>query len=1017
MTSERRGEKQAEPVVSAIVSTYNSAEFIRGCIEDLERQTIAEQLEIIVIDSASPQNEGEIVRELQERYQNIRYLRTEQRETVYAAWNRAISMARGRYITNANTDDRHRRDAFELMVRVLENDHSIDLVYADVIITRTPHQTYEQHTAAGRYNWFDWDRNTLLDNGCFIGPQPMWRRSVHDQYGGFDDSYVTSGDYEFWLRISQTANFRHINQPLGLYLAHPDSIEHRNEDKKQQENRRLLDCYLQAAKEGRLVGFQPLQKLSNLQDASSDQARREAAQVIRLIDSLLQKERSLPGELRHRYDVCRSVLTDGGDISAQALAAYQQVAEQALLASREWFVSRSAVYGSMKREEAAVRHKVRSEALRQASLLAQRGELDAAVDVLISKGIRSAIDDPAAYIVLANLLVAANRSQDLLALLPEMPPATDPALIRELQAVCYAALGDETAADAAAQQAITLGGNRARSLVVLGTLAARQNQQQHVERYLSQVLAQNPACGSAWLASGVLLWAKGEHERAWKAVRRAVQVDPLQDQAVSILQDMATRSNRLPDALQTILEVSSLYPDSRNLASVRAQLLAQCDREDMALQACESFLVRFGVDDNLLGLALELRRKVGVYDRVSQAGSESISLCMIVKNEESCLARCLESVKPLVYEMVVVDTGSTDRTEAIATAFGAKRYHFAWNGNFSDARNYSLQQATGSWILVLDADERIAAQDHAQIQALVHAAVNTNVAWSILTRNYTMRHPNGWQANDGRYPFEEQGGGWHPSTKVRLFANDPRVRFQGVVHEMIEDAAMRAGYQISKGDFVVHHYGQLLDDGENLIEKKRAYYELGMQKLAETPYDLAALRELAVQAAELKRFDEAIELWDRYLSIDPVCIEALFNKGFALMGLKRYAEALELARQTLQLNPRHKEAGFNYGTCALYAGDPAEAIQRLSLLAKHYPDNPPLLAISVVLHLVVNQFSQAQQCYAKLSAMNYAIDDYMVERADVLRGQPNQALADTLLANWEQLKTLRVLHEATVLHV
>lgn len=533
---------QTSPLVSAIVSTYNSAKFIRGCIEDLERQTIADRLEIIVVDSASPQDEGAIIRELQGCYNNIRYLRTEQRETVYAAWNRAIGMARGRYITNANTDDRHRRDAFELMVRVLENDPAIDLVYADVMITRTPHETFEQHTPAGRYSWFEWGRNTLLDNGCFIGPQPMWRRSVHDQYGGFDDSYVTSGDYEFWLKISQTANFRHINQPLGLYLAHPDSIEHRNEDKKQQENRRLLDRYLQAAKEGRLVGFQPLQRLQNLQGSTSpEQVKVETAQVIRLIDSLLQKERSLPGELRHRYDVCRSVLTDGGDISAQALAAYQQVAEQALLASREWFVSRSAVYGSMKREEAAVRHKVRSEAMRQANLLAQRGELDAAVDVLISKGIRSAAADPAAYIALANLLVSVNRFQDLLALLPEMPPATDPARILEFQALSHAAAGDEAAAEAAARQAIALGGNRARSLTVLGTLAARQGNQAEAERLFRQAILLDPSLGNGWLALGMLLWGQGQHDEAFQALKRAVTVDPLNREAVQILQDMAER--------------------------------------------------------------------------------------------------------------------------------------------------------------------------------------------------------------------------------------------------------------------------------------------------------------------------------------------------------------------------------------------------------------------------------------------------------------------------------------------
>ena len=86
-------------LVSAIVSTFNAARFIRGCIEDLEGQTISDKIEIIIVDSASEQNEGEIVREFQERYPNIRYTRTEQRESVYAAWNRGIRMARGKYIT------------------------------------------------------------------------------------------------------------------------------------------------------------------------------------------------------------------------------------------------------------------------------------------------------------------------------------------------------------------------------------------------------------------------------------------------------------------------------------------------------------------------------------------------------------------------------------------------------------------------------------------------------------------------------------------------------------------------------------------------------------------------------------------------------------------------------------------------------------------------------------------------------------------------------------------------------
>ena len=215
-------------LVSAIVSAYNSERFIRGCIEDLEAQTIADKLEIVIVDSCSPQDERAIVEEMQQKYRNIKYIRTEKRETVYAAWNRGIKAASGKYVTNANTDDRHRHDAFEVMVNELERKPEIALVYADVIITENENETFDRHTPCGYFKWHDWDRNILLEQGCFMGPQPMWRRSVHDEYGYFDESMVTSGDYEFWLRISQTHNFYHINTPLGLYLKSPESIEHRN---------------------------------------------------------------------------------------------------------------------------------------------------------------------------------------------------------------------------------------------------------------------------------------------------------------------------------------------------------------------------------------------------------------------------------------------------------------------------------------------------------------------------------------------------------------------------------------------------------------------------------------------------------------------------------------------------------------------------------------------------------------------------------------------------------------------
>ena len=140
-------------LVSTIVSCYNSEDFILGRLEDLENQTIADRLEIVVVNSGSQQNEEKIITEFQEKYSNIKYIKTEHRETVYAAWNRGIKAAQGQYITNANTDDRLRHDALEVMVNALEENPEIALVYANVIITETENETFERCTPVGYFNW------------------------------------------------------------------------------------------------------------------------------------------------------------------------------------------------------------------------------------------------------------------------------------------------------------------------------------------------------------------------------------------------------------------------------------------------------------------------------------------------------------------------------------------------------------------------------------------------------------------------------------------------------------------------------------------------------------------------------------------------------------------------------------------------------------------------------------------------------------------------------------------------
>jgi glycosyltransferase involved in cell wall biosynthesis len=219
------GSSENKYLITAIVSTYKSEEYIAGCLADLESQTIADKLEIIVIDSCSPQNEREIVKEFQQKYNNIKYIRTEKRETIYKAWNRAVSVASGQFLTNANTDDRHRKDALEVMANTLIANPNIALVYGDQIVTDTPNATFENHRVVQLAKRADFSRERLLF-GCCVGSQPMWRKSLHDELGDFDETLTCAGDWDFWLRIAEKYSLKHIPEVLGLYYHNENGIEH-----------------------------------------------------------------------------------------------------------------------------------------------------------------------------------------------------------------------------------------------------------------------------------------------------------------------------------------------------------------------------------------------------------------------------------------------------------------------------------------------------------------------------------------------------------------------------------------------------------------------------------------------------------------------------------------------------------------------------------------------------------------------------------------------------------------------
>src|SRR3972149_5420178 len=146
----------------------------------------------------------------------------------------------------------------------------------------------------------------------------------------------------------------------------------------------------------------------------------------------------------------------------------------------------------------------------------------------------------------------------------------------------------------------------------------------------------------------------------------------------------------------------------------------------------------------------------------------SVSLCMIVKNEETYLADSLKSAKPFVDEIIVVDTGSTDSTVEIAQAFGAKVVHFPWRDDFAAARNESLRHATGDWVLVMDADERLTQGSGELIEGLSRAPADI-VGYIVKLL----------------WPKEGDGGMVRLGWLTRLFRNWIGVEYRGIIHEEV----------------------------------------------------------------------------------------------------------------------------------------------------------------------------------------------------------------------------------------
>jgi GT2 family glycosyltransferase/tetratricopeptide (TPR) repeat protein len=304
--------------------------------------------------------------------------------------------------------------------------------------------------------------------------------------------------------------------------------------------------------------------------------------------------------------------------------------------------------------------------------------------------------------------------------------------------------------------------------------------------------------------------------------------------------------------------------------------------------------------------------------RPSHEYSGRVSLCMIVKNEEANLAACLFSAGDLVDEIVVVDTGSTDATKAVARECGARVYDFTWVDDFAAARNESLRHATGDWIFWLDGDDRVDEENRRKLKDLFARLKDDNIAYSMKCRCLP----------------DPQTGTATVVDHVRLFRNHSDIRWKYRVHEQILPAVRGLGGSVHASEIVIEHTGYV---------------------------DAALRRKKQERDSRILELDRAEHPDDPFI---------LFNLGWSYEELRKPAEALRLLQRSLELSHPSDSIVRKLYTlimeCHRQLGQPAEALGVCQEGRRYYPDDAQLLFQEALLRRELRDLAGAEACLVRL---------------------------------------------------
>ena len=312
---------------------------------------------------------------------------------------------------------------------------------------------------------------------------------------------------------------------------------------------------------------------------------------------------------------------------------------------------------------------------------------------------------------------------------------------------------------------------------------------------------------------------------------------------------------------------------------------------------------------------------------VADAAAPSLSLCMIVKDEEFFLARCLGAVKNYVDEIIIVDTGSTDATRDIAADFTDKIYDFEWIDDFAAARNFSLEQASGDWILVLDADELVSEQDLEMLRAKIRQT--SMDAFFLIQYNYNNDSlAKEWVPVAQKTAYTGDYAGYRRNPIGRLFRTGKNIRYNGAVHEVI-DAALD-GLSSATLEVPIHHH---MDDNPHKRKEDRQlnYLRLIEHILQQGPDGRLAASAGAVCMYYKQDYAQAIKYFQQAVELDYNVDESRESLAEAHYRLEQFPEASAIYTKLYQDGYTSFSLCTNLANLSVRGGQYHQALQLLKL--------------------------------------------------------------------------------------